>query len=248
MAHDEDDDWGSSTGFVLDGEDVRVLSAEFRVANELGSDAMALELEFLLLSDEHEGETKTQLFSIGKGWTIADKGAEITGMKKISGQSNYGIWKDHALQLDGAKETLASRGTQREAAVWVDTLWTIGTAKVGGRTNPATGEVKESTVFVPVAFNGVADEGKGKGGGGSKSASKPAGKTAATKAEKPAAVEVDEDTLATLTKLAAKTVAKGGSHADFVDAALDVDGVATNKAAMQLVSKKSAIWADAGGE
>lgn len=248
VAHDEEDLWQTSSGLPLDGAVATIAKGEFKVDNSYAAGAVVLELTF-----EVEGEYSTQLYSCGKQAEIKERGARIEGVRKINSQTGYGRWMDAAVALEGVKAVLAERGTPFEASVWEGLVFELGSIQIE-TTNPTTGKVATRSMIVPVGFEG---EGEGKGSeteAAAKAAPAPAKATAKKAATKPAAAVAPapavEEWRVDLVQAAAKVVAEGGGHDAFVDAALELDGIATNRAAMKAVmdTTEGSIWAEAGGQ
>lgn len=240
------EDWELGSGLALDGATAEITGARFTIDNNYSAEAVVLELTF---TDEESGETQAQLYSVGKNWEIGDKGNTITGGKKVNATSGYGRWIHSAVEADMG-DLLIGRGTPREADIWLG-LKVVLTSIEFETMNPTTKEKKNRSMIVIESLAegsttetvAVAAKGKGK-------AAESTAKGAAKGKGKAADEEVPEELLKALRKLAAKTVANDGDHGAFVDAALDIDGVPENRAAMRAAQDKGAdsIWSSAGGE
>lgn len=227
------EDWELGSGLPLADATVEITGALFKVDAAYAAGAIVCGITFL---NVETGETQEQIYSCGKNWELRDRGASIEGTGKLNNQTMYGRWVAHAFgQCEGNEQLIADlldRGTYREAAVWVGCKFVLGTVEVTTM-NPQTKKEAVKNLIVPVSYLGLAD--------GTTEAAKPAAKTA-----KPSGTaakgggDVDESMVDAIKQAAAKVAAKGGDHAAFFDAALDLAGVATNKAAMKLVKDASA--------
>lgn len=249
MAEELHDEWELGSGLAIDGATVTVIASRFGVNNDYSADAVCWLPTF---ADGETGETKEELFSIGKGWEIAERGERIEGGRKINNRSRYGRWIAAAMELDGVEDFLRGRGSPRNAGTWTDTVWTVKVHEEA-TVNPETKAEKVSTFLIPVEFHGTGVAEAKSDGGGKKADAKPAkgAAKAAAKEDKPAAgADLDPEVRAQLLKIAVKVVAKGGDHDVFADNALDIDEIAGNKAAVKAVqaSGEGSVWAEASAE
>ena len=127
------------------------------------------------------------IYTCGKGWEPADKGAscqhESGRARKFNSGSGMGLLMNHALELDGVADLLMERGLPTDANVWIGLKFRIEEVAFEGKD-------KDGTKFtytrrLPTEFHGV-DEGE---------KAKPAAKKAPAKKAAPAKVEeiADED-------------------------------------------------------
>ena len=194
----------SDGGFVPEF-DGTVREAAFCFKNEYQSGEACL-LELLVEPSEEDAPEfgdylEDGLFSIiytcGKGWEPADKGATAQHgsgrSRKFNSGSGMGLLLNHALQLDGVEDVLMNRGPATQADVWVGMKFRIEDKAFEGKNND--GEKFTYTRRLPTEFHGV-DEGEEK--------PKPAAKKAPAKKAAPAKVEADTEDEGTSYDLPAK--------------------------------------------
>jgi len=185
----------SDGGFVPEFDGV-VREATFCFKNEYQNGEACL-LELLVEPSEEDAPEfgdylEDGLFSIiytcGKGWEPADKGAtaqhESGRARKFNSGSGMGLLLNSALELDGVEDVLMERGPATQADVWVGMKFRIEDKVFEGKNND--GEKFTYTRRLPTEFHGV-DEGEEPKKAPAKKA--PAKKAAAPKAE----VEESED-------------------------------------------------------
>lgn len=223
MAYEED--WETSSGLALDGATVIVRDCEFGFNANMGAGITCANMKF----EDMNGDEIEQSFSVGSQFEASRDGSELVGNAKINKNSNYG------LLIESVKEILDNPGdvigSPKIAANWVGTCWTFGSLEREVK-NPTTGEMKTSTKFVVTEYHGKPDE-------DGKAAAKPAG--TAKKAAATATPDVDPDVFAKLVELANEH----DEHEDFVNAALELDEVATDKAVQKVVmgTRAGSVWA-----
>lgn len=234
-----EEDWETSSGLALDGADVTVSNVEFGFNANMGAGITCANFTFV---DDNTEEELEQSFSCGKNFEANRDGSELTGNGKINKNSNFG------LLIESIKEVIDNPGdvigNPKVAANWVGTKWSMGTVE-REKMNPTTGEKKIGSSFVVTAFNGKAGDESGSGAAKSAATKKASG---SAKSAKPAASSntgapegVDDVLWNTLTTLAGEHE----EHEDFVNAALELDDVSTNKAAQKAVmsTKAGSVWA-----
>lgn len=250
MSNEDFDPFKLSSGLPLVGADVTVKEVEFGYDNTYSADACVAMITF----EPDEGETQRQLYSIGKNFEPADRGSTLTHKSgknvNLNDNSNYGRFVKAFTDMADAKGALAEtreRGTGPFDAAWlVGMKFTLGELKY---INTMTGTAVDKTLIVPVTYNGVASA------KGSKAAAKAAPKLAPKAAGKAAVKKADPnededfgiddaDVLATLIEAAQEAE----DHEAFTDAALEVDGVASNKVWTRIImsSKPGSLWATHG--
>lgn len=162
-------------------------------------------------------------------------------------------------RIEVAAEVL---GSPRHAPNWVGTMWEVG-SYTRTTMNPTTKAEKESIGFIFTAYlgdgigDGAAEEeptkakGAAKAAAGKSSTTRAGGRTGGKvgkKADGPP-TGVDEDLWTQLVDLAIETMngEDDNDHEDFVDAAMEVDGVDGNKAAQKAImgSGAGSVWAAA---
>lgn len=241
MAYEED--WETGSGLALDGSVVTVTAAEFGFNANMGAGIVCLNLT---LTTE-DGEDIDQSFSVGGKFEANRDGSAIEGKGKINRNSNYGLLIESVKEIVDDPGSII--GSPKEAAGWVGTRWTFGTVE-RTTTNPTTGVEKVSSKFVVTEFHGQDADDTDDEPVAQKPAKKSSakGKPAAKKSAKKGGIPdgIDADLWAELIELA-------GEHDEyeaFVDAALDVDGVAGDRAVQKAVMSTgdSGVWAAAGRE
>ena len=157
----------SDGGFVPEF-DGTVREAAFCFKNEYQSGEACL-LELLVEPSEEDAPEfgdylEDGLFSIiytcGKGWEPADKGAtaqhESGRARKFNSGSGMGLLLNSALELDGVEDVLMERGPATQADVWVGMKFRIEDKAFEGKNND--GEKITYTRRLPTEFHGL-DEG-----------------------------------------------------------------------------------------
>lgn len=249
-------------GLPLSDANATIVGAEFRFDTEYSADAVVL--AFTFQPDEDGVEEQTQLYSVGKNFEPLDGGSEVghTSGKhvKISKQSNYGKFMRAAQECEGFADVARELGANTHAAEWwIGTRWHLTTEEFEVK-NPSKPDqpAKIRTIIIPDEFLGLADGEDGDDGEeASEPASRPAKKAAAKKgaAKKKVAAKVSnpldelaeqeggEELIQTLRDLADTCE----DHESFMEAAMDVDGVAGNSAAEKAIlsTKPGSIWQDA---
>lgn len=257
------------SGLPLADTDVTITAAEVGFDTEYSADVAVVKLTFT--PDEEGAEEQTQLYSIGKAFEPIDQGerlAHTSGKRvKINQQSNYGKWIAAAIHCDGFLDHAREVGLEPDSMeLWVGTRWHL-TAESFEVRNPSkpNDPPKQRTIILPDVFYGVGDDEEEAAPPVKKAAAKPAGAAkkmagkpagAAKKAAAPApassgvldelaAEEGGEELIAQLRELAAGVE----THDEFMEQAMDVDGVMGNNLAQKAVmsSKPGSIWADREG-
>lgn len=258
MAH-EYDPYALGSGLPLADTDATITKMDFRFDTAYSADACVAAITF---TPDEEGEDQEQLYSCGKGWEPLDRGREaghISGRPlNFNAQSNYGRFLAAAYLLDGFLDDC------REAAVVptsVDMLlgkrFHLGTLE-HTTMNPTTKVESVKSLIIPTEYY-PDDEEEEEEDEAPKSKKAPAKKVAAKKAAaKPAsAIEKkqialieeleaeDEDLVAALRELAAESE----DHESFMEAAMELEGVAESEVAQQVAmsSKAGSIWATREG-
>ena len=246
-------------GLPLSDANATIVGAEFRFDTEYSADAVVL--AFTFQPDEEGVEEQTQLYSVGSNFEPLDGGSEVghTSGKhvKISKQSNYGRWMRNAQECEGFADVARELGANTHGAEWwIGTRWHLTTEEIEVK-NPAKPDqpAKIRTIIIPDEFLGMADD---DGVEGDAEEPAPAKKAAAKKkagAKKKAAAKTSnpleelaeqedgEALIQTLRDLADVSE----DHDAFMEAAMDIEGVAGNSAAEKAIlsTKAGSIWQDA---
>lgn len=225
------DEWELSSGLPLAGKDVTITKAEFRIDNSYALNAVVLSLEYT----PDEGAAQTQLYSLGKGWKIVEKGGAVihendsaTKKPTFSEQSNYGRFIKAVKGVNGARDLIASRGSLRSAETWVGTRWTLGTVKY----KPNSGKDAEfKDLIVPAALLGEA--------------AGVAGSTAPGGAAARGGVALADEDRDYLAGLAGAVLANGDDYDTFMATAFDDPRVLASSAMQAAVTDTSdqSVWA-----
>lgn len=233
MSNEEWDEWGLSSGLPLADAEVTVTAMEFGFNNDIAAGRTFANFTF---TTDEDGEEHEQSFSTGDGWEAKNKGAELgteNGKpRKLSNKSNYGLLVQSALEAVGGPEAMSKLGPGfRFASTWIGTKWRTGTVEVES-TKPGESEAKKRDRIIFVEFLGR---------DGDAPAAAPAAAKGKAKATTAATPDVDPELWATLIGLAKEA----DDHDAFMDAALELDGVAGNKAIEKLVmsTKAGSVWA-----
>lgn len=233
MADTNNDGFDLGSGLPLADAEVTVSACEFGYNPNIGGGTVVC-ANFTFIIEE-SGEEAEQSFSVGNGFEPLEKGqllaSEDGRARKISGQSNYGRLLGSIIEAVGGREKVEQTGVNAfQAGTWVGTKWTTGTKKVVVR-NPTTDKETERDAIVFVEFRGR---------DGAAAAPKAAGKA------KAAAADLTEHPLwEQLVELAGKH----DDHDDFMEAAMEVEGVEGDKAITGAIisTKAGSIWATAKG-
>lgn len=240
------DPYALSSGLPLADVDVTVTKAEFRFETEYSAEALVCVIEFT----PESGEPQEQYYSCGKGWEPLDRGAaagHVSGRDmNFNGQSGIGRFLAHAFECDGFLDDVKSEGVvPTQAEFYVGRKFHLGTVQVT-TTNPKTGKEKTNDFIIPVEYYGT-DAGDS---GGKAPAKKSAAKGPSAIEKKQLALidqltEENSDLVDALVELAGEV----DDHDEFMEAAMELDGVADSELAQQVAmsSKAGSIWAQAQG-
>lgn len=212
--------WDLSSGLPLDGADVEITDATFEVDNSYAAGATVLALTFTPLDGS---ESQRQLYSCGKNWEPLNGGSALghvsgkpNGVVTLNTNTNYGKFIAAATAAeDGAKFKANAQVDPGETSLWIGTKWTLGSLATENFQTKKAG-----SLIIPVVYLGGPD---GQTSGGGAKASKASSGTVST--------DLDPDILAAIIAVAAKHEEFG----DFMDEALELEGVQGNKAAEKLV-------------
>ena len=245
-----------SDGLPLADVDAEISAVEFRFDTAYSADACVAAITF----QPDEGDEQEQLYSCGKNWEPVDRGAATAHengkpTQMFNKSSNMGRFLNALYACDGFIAAVQEEGDfdPRTAASLVGRRVHLG-SETYTTMNPSTGVEKERSIIVPTEYLGTSDD-------ATTPAKAPAKKAAAKKApaKGPSAVEKKqlaliealreedggEEIIDALTDLAGESE----DHESFMEAAMDVDGVADSEAAQQVAmsSKAGSIWAQAQG-
>jgi hypothetical protein len=256
------DPYELGSGLPLADTDATVIAMEFRFDTSYSADACVAAITF----QAAEGEPQEQLYSLGKGWEPVDRGqgcAHVSGRDlNFNKNSNYGRFLTAAFECEGFLDEVREEGIiPQDPAMFLGKSFFLGTVEYGTR-NPSKEGSEETmkTAIVPTAYHGFvgtdeeeeeepAPKSKAKKSVAKKAAAKPKG--AAVKG--PSAIEKkqialiaeleeeDEEMLESLRQLAAESE----DHESFMEAAMDLEGVADSEVGQQVAmsSKPGSIWA-----
>jgi len=261
------DPYALGSGLPLADVEAVITDMEFRFDASYSADACVAAITFQ--PDEGEGEAQEQLYSCGKGWEPVDRGA---GAAHVSGRdlnfnknSNYGRFLGAAFALDGFLDEVREDGVlPTDVNMFLGKRFLLGTVEYSTR-NPSKTDSDETVKTAIVAVDYLGYEGEEEEEeeeeveevkpARKKAAAKkaPAKKAAATKAKGPSAVEkkqlalvesLREEDEAMLEELEALAL-ESEDHESFMEAAMDVDGVADSDVAQQVAmsSKPGSVWA-----
>lgn len=234
------------SGLPLDGAEVVITDAAFEFDTSYNADAVVCKMVYSFLNGE--GEPQTQLYSVGKNWEPVDQGTAVahTSGKRVSinKMSNYGSFVDGFLNCEGKREAMEvarARGLEPDrAALWIGMKFQM---KMVSRPNPMEGAKKPTIdALVPAKFLGV-DDAAGTSGTSATKTTGAAGSGSGTGSGAKATASnagIDPDLLAQLNQLA-----QDASDFDtFMEQAMEMEGVAGNKAAEKAVmsSKAGSVW------
>lgn len=237
MSAAQEEALGLSSGLPLDNTDGVIIGFEFGYNAAIGAGVVCANIKVLT----ENGDEAEQSFSVGDGWEIAGKGASIASdqPRRLSKRSNWGRLVDSMVAaLGGAEAALTTMPDLnfRHAACWIGTKWHWGTTKVASK-NMQTGVEKEKDAIIVTKFIGKDGE-----LAQATAAAAPTTKAAGKKG-KPGLADTDAELFGTLVKLAASHE----DHDSFMAAALELDTVDGNAAAMNAVmsTKPGSAWAAA---
>jgi hypothetical protein len=226
-------EWELSSGLPLADAEVEITAFEFGYNNDIAAGAVFANITFT----DSDGEEHEQSFSVGDGWEPSNKGAELVSdsgkPRKMSKNSNFGRLVNSAIasigDIDKVEQVLGQG--PRSAASWLGTKWHTTTVEVEV-TAPGSTERKKRDRIVFDQYLGRAGSGK-------------AAKAAKGSSGTIDTLSMDADLYSRLV-----TIAKEAKdHDDFMDAALELDGVQGVKDVEKLVMSTKAgasIWSAAG--
>lgn len=250
------DPYALGSGLPLADTEAVVTAMEFRFDTSYAADACVAAITF----QPDEGEEQEQLYSCGKGWEPIDRGAaaaHVSGRDlNFNKNSNYGRFLGAAFECEGFLDEVREEGiVPTQVEMFVGKRFHLGTVEYTTR-NPSKADSEDSvkTAIVPIAYLGV-DEEEEAAPAKKPAAKKTAAKKAAAPAKGPSAIEKkqialieqleaeDEAMVEALRELAAES----DDHESFMEAAMDIDGVADSDLAQQVAmsSKAGSIWAQA---
>lgn len=229
--------WTTESGLV-ESYDGTVTRAWF------GTDVRYMNGEVLLLNWEIKPDDPSQFshledgvieerFPCGKGWDSNDGGKSAThesgnANKRFHRSSIYGRIIDAVPSMPGLIDVLKDRGTEMEAKVWEGMRFHFARQEFD-----YGGEIGKKSRIMPVEFLGEAGEGEKPSNGASK--------VAALKAKAAAANKGNNDLRGQLVELAKNS----DTHESFMDAALEVPGVADDDDLLAAVADENGLYAEA---
>lgn len=209
--------WEFASGLPLDGADVEITNAVFEVDNSYMAGATVLAVTFTPIAG---GDSQRQLYSCGQRFEPIDGGAALgheSGKNVMPHKNtNYGKFGEAAARSENADKFLAfATDGPLSTTSWIGTKWTLGSLATENFQTKKAG-----SLIIPVVYLGGPD---GQTSGGGAKASKASSGSVST--------DIDPDVLAAIIAVAAKHEEFG----DFMDEALELEGVQGNKAAEKLV-------------
>lgn len=264
MAH-EFDPFALSSGLPLADTNCTVTAVDFKFDTSYSADACVAAITFQ--PDDEGQEPQEQLYSCGKGWEPLDRGRAVghTSGRSVNfnGQSNYGKFLAAAFACEGfLDEARASGFTPQQAELLEGRRFHL-TAQITHTINPSkpTDPPKEKSLIVPDEYLGSGDDEAPAPAKAAASTAKkaPAPRTGA--AAKPAAAApaggsaIERKQIALVEQLAAENeelleqmrelLGDADSHESFMEAAMELPGVADSELAQQVAmsSKPGSLWA-----
>ena len=251
MAH-EFDPYALGSGLPLADADVTVTAMEFRFDTNYSADACVAAITF----QPDEGEAQEQLYSCGKGWEPVDRGdatAHVSGRPlNFNANSNYGRFLAAAFACDGFLDEAREAGVlPTESALFVGKRFHLGTIQITTK-NPSTGVESTKDLIVPDEYLGEGEDEEVTTTPAKKAPAKKAAAKAAP-AKGPSAIEKKQLALveeleaedADLVEALRELAAESEDHESFMEAAMELEGVADSELAQQVAmsSKAGSIWA-----
>jgi|688.fasta_scaffold07683_15 hypothetical protein len=220
-------EWNLSSGLPLADADVTITGFEFGYNNDIAAGAVFANIQFT----DSDGDVHQQSFSVGDGWEPANKGTELVAEngkpKKLSKNSNFGRLVQSAIEAVGADKVEHVLGMgPRVAGSWLGTRWHTTTVEVEVSAPGSTDRRKRDRI--------VFDQFLGREGG-----------STTTSAKASDTLGLPSDLYTTLLSIAKEAK----DHDDFMDTALEMDGVQGVKDVEKLVMSTKAgasIWHAAG--
>lgn len=257
------DPWSTETGLVSDYEGT-VVDAWFGTDPKVGG-GLTLIAHWKLATDSPENPEVEERWTCGPDWASYDGGETAEHPKgpdkRFNKNSQYGHLIDKIVDL-GAGGTLAERGTPRTAKVFVGTKWymeaEVKPYSFKDKDDPTKIISGESSRNYPTKFLGVGDvtvpatQSPSPTAGATPSAPSTVVPTAEATASPspapaPAAAPVasgDPFSLLDPTVAAqAKLLAKAKSYSDWVDAMLELPGVAENNDLVMQLAEEGGLYA-----
>ena len=250
----EETAWGTSSGLLetCTGTIAEAWFGRNEQAEGPGADRVYLFWRLINLETEEEQDEWVARLSIGNGWEPIEGGAKVVredgGSKPFNNSTDYGKVINRVLgqnggkegrafegQFDGAFEVLKGRGTQYQADVWVGMRFDFDTEEFSSTIN---GEDVTWNRLLPQRFVGM-DE---RVAGDTSSTAPSTESVAATTPSSGSSPNGVEQQLAELAR-------NCETHDEFVNKALQVDGVSSDQALLAKVADRgdSGLFAQAKG-
>ena len=250
------DPYALGSGLPLADTEAVVTAMEFRFDTEYAADACVAAITF----QPDEGEEQEQLYSCGKGWEPVDRGAaaaHVSGRDlNFNRNSNYGRFLAAAFECEGFLDEVREEGIlPTQVEMFVGKRFHLGTVEYSTR-NPSKKDSEETvkTAIVPTAYLGVEEEEApakpaAKKAVAKKAAAAPAKGPSAIEKKQIALIEQLEEESPEIVEALRELAGESDDHESFMEAAMDIDGVADSDLAQQVAmsSKAGSIWAQAQG-
>lgn len=225
-----DEYYETETGLPDDFEFAVTDAAFLKSAEVKGGEQLFLQLTGD--TDEY-GEYEVRILC-GPGWDSLDGGKtarhESGKPKRWNANTHMGLWIDRCIKELDLGKTLSGRGDGNEAKVWVGLKFHMKQKQFGFKNNQ-TGEDVSYSRLLPEAFLGEV-------GGEAKAPAKAEKKAEANGSSNGAGNKVLLAKLKTLAK-------KHDTHEEFVDAAMELDGVTDDEEILNSVVAEDGLYATA---
>lgn len=252
-----------TSGLPLADAEVTVKAMEFGYDAEYMDGEVALAIiEFTI---DENGEDARQLYSVGKKFEPADRGARLVHEsgenKNLNKQTNYGRFIDALMAMEGVEEFMEYVRAEDAPEPVFDAEWLVGMRFKMGTVQIEMRDKSTKDLIVPIEFLGMEGEEEAPAKAPAKAAAKAAPAKAAGTAKKALAKpkaaakveEVEEDeTFGIEDDDIRNALIEAAEAADDFDAytaaALDIEGVSNDRAIQRIAmsSKAGSIWATHG--
>jgi hypothetical protein len=201
----------------------------------------------------------TEMLPLGKGWTVGDKKGstckrEDGKQKKFNNQSGYGLFIDTFKEAadEDAKSALQARGLPTNADIWLDVEADFKRKSFESTINGEKVSWGRMLFSTEDGHAPVVIEGKQSAAAAAKMTAVAEPPADAAEADEAAAPAADaSDGLGGAMKLKLMAAARGvKTYDEFVAAALEIEGLESNEAALAAVSDETpdGIWSQHGGK
>lgn len=222
---------------LRDDYDGTVVNAFFGTDERYNNgETMLLKWEVHGLDEDGVAYEETQLITVGKGWETVDGGQTVrheSGKDRMfNNNSHLGKIIERCTKELGIGDVLRSKGSPYDAKVWVGLSFHFNREE---QRYSGSSEVKDTTKLMPTKYLG---ENAIDLGGATQATPSPVGDQAA------ASSNGNEQVLRAKLTAAAKS---SGTHQEFLDKAIEIDGVVANESLLAEIMDEAQFYTTARG-